>query len=144
MIPLRPRLTDPSAPAEWLSVANLRLQEARRLCCDGLGCVAAAYLAGYAIECSLKAYLLDRGTPKPGAGGEGHNLRALWAACDMVLRDIQDSDGSKNYFMTAWSTDLRYQCNKNTTIADEKLIVGAGQVLGRLTTLMRRRQRRKR
>jgi len=32
-------------------------------------------MAGYAIECSLKAYLQREGKPFPTSGSEGHNLK---------------------------------------------------------------------
>jgi hypothetical protein len=137
MIPTRPRLPNPASAGAWMAVASLRLAEARRIS-DEKGCVASAYLAGYAIECSLKAFLANRGSPRPAYGSEGHNLRSLWAACDFILRDIQDLDGSKNYYMTDWTTDLPYQSKKNTMISDQDLIIGAGKVLSRLHTQIRR------
>lgn len=143
MTPTRPRLSDPANPIEWIAVANLRLQEARRMVSDD-GCVAAAYLAGYAIECSLKAFLSNRGIARPAFGSQGHNLRALWASCDFILRDVQDPSGSKNYYMTDWTTDLRYQTTKNTTISDEELLNGAGKVLARIHTQIRRDSTRRR
>lgn len=141
--PARPRLTDPADVHEWLRVAGVRLQEARELMLANTSSVGSAYLAGYAVECSLKAYLMNEGKPRPTYGGEGHNLRALWSSCDLVLRDLNDTSGSKNYFMSDWSTDLRYQVSRNTDILDSEIINGAGRVLSRITNLIRRRSQRR-
>jgi hypothetical protein len=142
--PGRTRLADPANSAEWLDVANKRLSDARALAQNASAPVASAYLAGYAIECALKAHLDSVGKSRPRAGGEGHNLRALWAACELVLRDLADLDGSKNYFVTDWSTDLRYQAVPNTQIEPEKLVQGAGMILGRIRTQIRRNSQRRR
>lgn len=141
--PARPRLTDPADVHEWLRVAGVRLQEARELMLANTSSVGSAYLAGYAVECSLKAYLMNEGKSRPTHGGEGHNLRALWSSCDLVLRDLNDTSGSKNYFMSDWSTDLRYQTSRNTNILDSEIVSGAGHVLSRITTLIRRRSQRR-
>jgi HEPN domain-containing protein len=142
--PALSRLPDPGHAAEWLAVAGMRLREAKRLEEAGAGCVGSAYLAGYAIECSLKALLAQRGVPRPEPGRDGHNLRTLWSSCDFALKDLSDQDGSKLYFMSHWSTDLRYQARKNTDIADADLLNGASKILSRITTHIRRNARRSR
>lgn len=139
--PFRLRLSDPSHADDWILVALMGMEEARCLIRPRGGCVGSAYLAGYAVECALKAFLTKRGIPRPTSGGDGHNLRALWAVCNFALVDLNDHTGSTNYFMTHWTTDLRYQRAKNTPIADADLVAGAGRVVARITTLTRRERR---
>ena len=45
-------------------------------------------MAGYAIECSLKALLQKQGIPFPQSGREGHNLKGLWQSCRLSLSKI--------------------------------------------------------
>ena len=141
--PARPRLTDPADVHEWLRVAGLRLKAARELMAAGTKSVGSVYLAGYAVESSLKALLMNEGKPRPTHGGEGPNLRALWSSCELALRDLNDTSGSKSYFMSDWTTDLRYQMFRNTDILDSEIVEGAGRVLSRISSLVRRRSQRR-
>ncbi len=85
--------------AEWEQVAKDRYQDAQSLDTQGRH-VAAVYMAGYAIECYLKAYIRHRGGKVPTSGREGHNLGGLWQASGFRLTDLQDTQGNRNYFIT--------------------------------------------
>lgn len=143
-IQTRARILDPSNSREWLLAARHRLSDAKILADIGSAPVASIYLAGYAIECALKAHLDNSGEPRPRRGGEGHNLRALWSACELVLRDLDDADGTKSYFMTDWSTDLRYQIIPNTALHPQDLVKSAGFLLTRISNFIRRNAGRRR
>ena len=47
---------EPSSPEEWVEVAKERSRDARILS-DGSRSLGAVYMAGYSVECYLKAYL---------------------------------------------------------------------------------------
>ena len=49
--------------------------------------LAATYMAGYAVECGLKALLQRMGKRFPRSGSEGHHLRGLWEAAGLKLAD---------------------------------------------------------
>jgi hypothetical protein len=56
---------NPSTPMQWIEVGNQRAADAIAIQSKRKNSVGAFYLAGYAIECSLKAYLLARRRPLP-------------------------------------------------------------------------------
>ncbi len=101
-----------------------------------VGCV---YLGGYAVECALKAHLKTMNKPFPKSGREGHNLRALWAKCALELADLKDSDGARAYYLTQWTTDLRYQTRLETALDPGRLVKSAGNVVGIVRKRLRRR-----
>lgn len=141
--PIRPR-RGPNSCEQWLDVASDRATDARALAshCPSRG-TAAVYMAGYAIECSLKALLhrLQRRFPTSGAGG--HDLRSLWQAAGLPLSDLGDSSGAKTFFIECWSTDLRYErVIEDTTITAADLLVGAAQIVSYLQNLVKRYKRR--
>jgi hypothetical protein len=105
--------------------------------------VGPVYVAGYAIECSLKAYLQASGLPFPTSGRAGHDLRALWGAAGFSLREIGDQRGEKAFFVEGWSTDLRYETTSGSTLSGDELVGGARALTGWLQTRARRRRRRK-
>lgn len=68
--------------------------------------LAAVYMAGYVIECKLKAWLVARGIKFPTAGGGGHNVIGLWEAAGLKRSDLS---GERRAFLDFWGTHLRYQ-----------------------------------
>lgn len=132
---------EPSTPEEWVEVAKERSQDARILS-GGSRSLGAVYMAGYAIECYLKAYLQQNGIGQPPRGKEGHNLRGLWSAAGFRLSDLLDSDGNQTYFIDSWDTRLRYQTILDPGLSADGLVKGAQKLAGfiqkRLRTLVRR------
>lgn len=141
--PLVKQITDPDTSKDWLEVANSRMGDALYLAAGDANHVGCVYIAGYAIECGLKAYLQHIGKARPTMGADGHNLRALWASCNFVLADLNDKNGSKSYFMSGWTTALRYQSKLNCEIEPTELVQGAQKILARLCTQIRRKKSRK-
>ena len=125
----------------WEQVAKDRYQDAQSLHEQGRH-VAAVYMAGYAIECYLKAYLQDGGRKVPTSGPEGHNLGGLWQASGFRLADLQDTQGTRSYFITQWNTGLRYCVTLNTALATEALVRGAGLLVAWIAPKLRRFPRR--
>ena len=121
---------NPTTAQGWAAVATERQSDARALSEQRAESVGAAYLAGYAIECALKAYLQRAGIRFPKAGREGHNLRGLWRSSRFRLRDLADHAGTKSFYINCWSTDLRYETSIPSIAAAEHLVAGAGQLTG--------------
>ncbi len=134
----------PDTWEDWRSVANERMMDARSLLLARANSVAPVYLAGYAIECSLKALLQRRGTGFPTHGSEGHNLRGLWASVGFTLGDIPGASGSGTYYIESWSTDLRYQTTEDFPSTREELLAGAAHIVGFVQTRLAREHGRRR
>lgn len=131
----------PTSVGEWVEVANERAGDARAMVESRNGSCGPTYMAGYAIECSLKALLLSLGRQFPSRGPRGHDLRALWHAADFSCRDLRDPQGDKTYFITQWSTDLRY-CKIDPTGRPAEHLVRAAMCLnGWIQTRIRRNGR---
>jgi len=131
-----------------------RLEDARKLMAKAKGeseadarrhLRAAAYLAGYAVECALKVYIAERAgcgrfaeacaaressglRPHDFAGRQGHNLALLLSATD--LEGLADWVAKcRRAFMrvaTEWSVDWRY-CRKELGRAYTDELVGAAK-----------------
>jgi len=105
----------PSDINKFSRVAKQRLTEAQILLKNELW-AAAIYLAGYAIECSLKALLISL-TPagarptivKSLKDDFGHNLRRLRAGVVSKKVNIPENVASALLFASSWSPDLRYE-----------------------------------
>lgn len=106
--------------------------------------VAAVYLAGYAVECSLKAYLQRVGRGFPTSGPAGHDLRELWKAARFRLADLGDSQGNRTYFIERWHTGLRYNDTIDTVFDAGVLVEGAVQLAGWVQGQLNRWERRHR
>lgn len=98
-------------------------------------------MAGYAIECILKAWLERLNEGVPTSGGKGHDLKALWKKLDLRLRDLADQKGHKAFFLQNWSTDMRYETNPPANHSAQELVQAAQEISGQVRTLMRRRHR---
>ena len=134
---------EPSTPEDWVEVAKERSQDARVLR-DGNRSLGAVYMAGYSIECSLKAYLQRQGIGQPPRGTEGHNLRGLWSAASFRLSDLNDSGGNQTYFLNSWDTRLRYQTALEPSLSADDLMRGAQKLAGLIQNWLRSLVRRSR
>jgi hypothetical protein len=135
----------PNTAQDWLAVAKERASDAEAIHKQYPNSVGAIYLAGYAIECTLKALLQKRGISYPTSGREGHNLQGLWKAARFQFSDLQDTQGTQTFFLEKWSTDLRYETALPVNIGLEvqELMTGAKHLSGRIRTEIRRSKPRK-
>jgi hypothetical protein len=130
----------PTTASDWLTVANERAADAEAMKisrCTSIGCI---YMAGYAIECSLKALLQSSSTPFPRHGQEGHNLRGLWEASGFRLSDLSDSTGAKTFFIQNWDTALRYELTCDSSLTMMELVDGAKHLTGWIQSRIRRKR----
>jgi hypothetical protein len=136
----RPRKGSSPLTAEgWRELAQERARDAEALEDGRPDTAGPVYMAGYAIECSLKAYLHERGIAFPTSGREGHNLRGLWEAAGFRLKDLKDVQGAMTYYIEHWSTDLRYAKSTGSSLSTDMLMDGARQ----LSTWIQNRMKRK-
>ncbi len=136
-------MATPTTVDAWLLVAQERAVDACVLYDQGRS-VAAVYLAGYAVECSLKAYLQRVGRGFPRSGLAGHDLRELWRACGFRLAALGDSQGNRTYFVEQWHTGLRYNDTLDTGLDAGVLVEGAVQLAGWVQNRLNRWPRRQR
>lgn len=136
----------PNTPQDWLNLALERAADADAIYQQRPDSIAVVYMAGYAIECSLKALLQKQGIPFPQSGREGHNLKGLWQASGLKLSDLKDDLGCKTFFIQNWNTDLRYEISLTTTsgLKIEELLHGAKKLTGQIQTQTRRAKPRSR
>jgi HEPN domain-containing protein len=134
----------PNTADEWIEVANERATDAEAIKKENPTSVGSVYMAGYAIECSLKALLQSRVIPFPTHGKKGHNLKELWEASGFRLSDLQDRKGTQAFFIENWSTDLRYyRCLENSPgLEVTELVAGAKKLSGWIQKQIRRSRRR--
>lgn len=132
---------NPNTVEEWIDIANERSSDAMALIEKRLDSVGSVYMAGYAIECCLKAYLKKKKKPFPMKGKEGHNLSGLWKSAGFSLGDLCDTAGEKTYFITSWNTDLRYAQRLDSTLSKEDLLKGAMSIVGIIKNQIRRNRR---
>ncbi len=135
---------DPANAEEWIEVANQRAMDAAAMLPVREQSVGPVYMAGYAVECALKAYLDRNDIQRPRMGPEGHNLRRLWAASGFRRRDLNDRRGFKSFYLERWSTDLRYASHLDSELETTELVDGARQLSGWIQKQIRRRSRRRR
>ncbi|CDM92641.1 MULTISPECIES: HEPN domain-containing protein [Limnospira] len=133
----------PSKPQDWINLANERAADADEISKTRKTSVASVYLAGYAIECSLKALLQERGTGFPKHGQQGHNLRELWESANFRLSDLSDPTGAKTFYLEKWNTSLRYEVTCDSLLSHQELVEKAKQLTGWIQTQMRRTRPRR-
>lgn len=131
----------PTTYKDWMEIASESSKDAEELANARSNSVAAPYLAGYCVECALKAYLNRFGIPFPAHGPEGHNLRRLWREAKFRKSDIKDSTGAKTYYIESWDTSLRYEKKINSDLNAVDLINGAKQLTSWLFIQIRRSRR---
>lgn len=136
---------NPDTPDQWVIVARERASDAQLLQICRPESVGSVYLAGYAIECSLKALLQKLCIPFPTSRSAGHNLRNLWRSTGFQISDLNETDGSQTFFLEQWSTDLRYETEiPSLGLTSEQLMQGAKKLSGWLQTEIKRAKRRPR
>lgn len=134
----------PNTWDEWRDVANERMSDATVMLPARSGSVGPVYMAGYAIECSLKALLQQRGSGFPTTGAEGHHLRSLWKSAGFATRDVGERADHATYYIEHWSTDLRYEVAGDFPGACDVMLAGAKRLVGFLQTRLRREAGRRR
>lgn len=126
----------PDTWKDWLEVGTERASDARSLK-DQERSVAAVYMAGYAVECKLKALIRCMNRKPPTSGPRGHDLRGLWEAAGFRVNDI---GGYKRLFLQNWNTDLRYQNNLPNGTDCDSLYKGAQELAGFIQKKIRNRK----
>lgn len=116
---------------QWLAIGKERAVDAQSLLDTRPTSVCSVYLAGYTVECSLKAYLQALGKKVPTSGAMGHNLVELWKATGLQKSILGGSEGSRTFFLEQWNTGMRYSVSEDfggqTT---EELVKGAKIIAG--------------
>ncbi|SRR6266498_2551265 len=133
----------PTSAEGWIATANARLADAGAMLPARFNSVGSVYLAGYAVECSLKAYLQRIGKAFPSYGSEGHNLKALWQASGFQLRDIGGVGGERTFYVDSWDTGLRYESEVRLSLQVSDLVAGARGLVSLIQTRVRRVQYRR-
>lgn len=137
-------LTDPSTTEEWMAVARERGADAKAMLPSRAASIGPVYMAGYAIECTIKGYLQSKGIPRPTSGQDGHNLKGLWKQTGFRFADLKDPDGNRSFFIQQWSTDFRYQANIPENVPNSAdLVKAAKSLVGWIHAQTKRQRRRK-
>jgi hypothetical protein len=126
---------------DWRELAQERARDAMALGDERPGTAGPVYMAGYSIECSLKAYLRISSIAFPTSGRGGHNLRGLWEAAGFRLTDLGDVQGAMTYYIQDWSTDLRYGTSSGSSLSTERLLDGARQLSSWIQNRMKRKRK---
>jgi len=130
---------------EWLEVSRERALDAGVILSLRPDSIGSVYLAGYVIECSLKAFLQAAGKKVPTSGSAGHNLVGLWKATGLQKSILGGSEGSRTFFLEQWSTAMRYSVNEDLNgQSPEDLIDGAKLITGWFHQQVRRRRQYRR
>jgi hypothetical protein len=132
-------MRDPRTPEDWLWAARERMADAEAMLPTRSQSIGPVYMAGYAIECALKAYIHKR----QGAAAWGHELKSLWQQSGFHLSDLGDQHGTRTYFFQYWGPNLRYQTELNSvSLTTEELLEGARWIMQWLHRQMGRIHRR--
>ncbi len=132
-------MNDPQTHQAWHDTAVERAADADAMLPERQISVGSVYMAGYAVECMLKAYLQKTNRPRATRGREGHNLKGLWRSAGFRLSDIADHSGAKTYFLQDWDTALRYQSTtEELTHSPGELVAAAKQLTGWIANQLRR------
>ena len=137
-------MADPNTPEGWQQIAYERAEDAKALIRCGSSTVGPVYIAGYSVECALKALLQKLGRRHARSGKQGHDLRALLSKAGVRLADISDNDGTKGFFLYSWNTALRYQSSYEGGIGADLLVDGAIALMKLFLRRAKRGPRRKR
>jgi HEPN domain-containing protein len=117
-------------------VAALQRFEDAQILLDNDRATGAVYLAGYAVECLLKAVLLDR-TPKSKQqaiwdsfrGKAGHNLDSLQYAVRRAGVPLPSELHRDFLKVSSWTTDLRYYTGSKKRDDAQDFLQSAARVL---------------
>jgi HEPN domain-containing protein len=133
--------------ADFQRLSNLRLQESKALLAAGLS-EGAYYLAGYAVECALKACIARRTKEHdfPEKGSHKyycHDLEDLFGLADLkreLDRALATNPGmNANWIIVRdWSEESRYESGRTTQDAQDLLTAIEDQAGGILPWLQQR------
>ncbi|MDZ7753845.1 MAG: hypothetical protein U5S82_19920 [Gammaproteobacteria bacterium] len=130
---------DPKSVDEWMAVAKERLEDARAVNQGVPNSVGAAYLAGYGVECGLKAYLDFQETAIP-KGRDGHDLLNLMRMAGLQLSRAAPAQ-DQSWLIENWSVDWRYRRMADPPITSSKKCVEAAGKLQAYVSKLIARQR---
>lgn len=135
----------PSTPRQWFNVASERALDANAMLEKRHSSNGPVYMAGFAIECALNGYLANSGIarPRPCHGGVHHDLRRLWKASGLRLRDLSDPKGHKSWLLDSWGTNLRYDTEHNLPFTNADIVQAARQLTRYLTKIAKRQRSRR-
>lgn len=135
----------PSNPRQWFDVASERASDADAMLDRRHSSNGPVYMAGWAIECALNGYLAHLGIPRPHPchGGVQHDLRRLWGAAGLQLRDLSDPNGHKSWLLNSWGAHLRYDTEHNLPFTNADVVRAARQLTGFLRKIVRRQRARR-
>ncbi len=135
----------PGSPQEWFDVASERASDADAMLPGREYSNGPVYMAGWAIECALNGYLAGSGIqrPHPAPGEHSHDLRRLWRAAGLQLRDLSDPDGCKGWLLDYWGAHLRYDTEQNLPSTNADMVRAAQQLMGFLHKIIRRQRGRR-
>lgn len=126
---------DPHTQEEWMQVATSRLGEARVIHENDSTSVGSAYLAGYGIECALKAYAAVQ-----GENVRGHDLINLVKLAGLKVSVFKNDE----WFLTSWSVDWRYlRRAEQLPRMPSECIQAAGNLQGYIGKQLKRRASRR-
>lgn len=101
----------PNRYEDWLDVSQERQADARALLQSRNKSVGPVYMAGYAVEASLKAFLEKNNIQFSRRGAQGHDLKSLWEQAGFKGNDLKYESGKTTFFLELWNTSLRYEIN---------------------------------
>jgi hypothetical protein len=96
-------------------------------------------MAGYVIECALKAYLRKANIKFPTRGSAGHDIRGLWQRA-FKLSDLKDRDGHRTFFVDRWSTSMRYETDVPPGYDPRRLVQEARRLSGEIRQQIRKKR----
>jgi hypothetical protein len=89
----------PTTAEAWIAAATERAADAEAMLPSRGTSAGPIYMAGYAIECSPKAFLQCQGIRFPAAGQSGHDLKALWHRAGFRRGDLGDQQGERAFYV---------------------------------------------
>ena len=123
-------MNDPSTSEEWIAIAEGRGRDAQAIFENEPASIGSVYMAGYVIECSLKAYILkayNAGLSKTEVR-KIHNLRSLLQDANLRPSDLSLSDAAKTFYFSQWTPNFRYYSTLEGGYGMEDLLRGASSV----------------
>lgn len=97
------RFMDPVSVEDWLDIASDRKRDAEHINNADDDSIGAAYMGGFAVECTLKAALKMKGKSIP-RGRYGHDLRNMVSLLNIPFQRV----GGEAWFLDEWTVDWRY------------------------------------
>jgi HEPN domain-containing protein len=119
----------------FYQVALQRFEDAEILCRNGRN-TGGIYLAGYAVECILKALLLasvaaprHRALVKTFSGSKAHDFE--WLKQELGKRHVQiPADTARRLAsVNTWSTDLRYVAGSKRSAEAQAFLAAAAEII---------------